>query len=152
MKNTLTPIGLLTLLFLFVACNNTQEISDEEMIQNLNGYWKIDKVERPQFNDVKEYDFNNTAEYIELYPDLEGFRIKLQPQLDSTFKKSSKAETFTIKRENDSIKMHYKTPMDEWTETLISLEKDKFSVQNKKGFTYTYKRFESLAKELGGHE
>src|SRR5690625_1816929 len=152
MRNTLTPVALLSLLFLFISCNNSQEISDEEIIQNLNGYWKIHKVERPQFNDIKEYQFSNSAEYIELYPDLEGFRIKLQPQLDSTFKRSSKAETFAIKRENDSIKMHYKTPMDQWTETLISLDKDEFSVQNQQGFTYTYKRFESLAKELENHE
>lgn len=152
MKKAFAPIGLLSLLILFMACNNSQQISDEEMIKNLNGYWKIEKVERPQFNDIKEYKFSNYAEYIELYPDMEGFRVKLQPQLDSTFKRSSNAETFVVKREKDSIKMHYKTPMDEWTETLVSLEKDEFSVRNKKGFTYTYKRFESLAKELENHE
>lgn len=152
MKNRLTYIGFLSILFLFIACNNPQKISDEEIMQNLNGYWKIEKVERPEFNDVKEYKFSNYAEYIELYPDLNGFRIKLLPQLDSTFKRSSNAETFVIKRENDSIRMQYKTPMDEWTETLISLSKNAFTVQNQRGFTYTYKRFESLAKELEDHE
>lgn len=145
-------ICLLGLVFFAIACNNKAEISDEEILQNLNGYWKIDQVERPEFNDIREYKFSNYAEYIEVYPTMEGFRIKLQPQLDSTFKRTSNAETFAIKRVNDSIQMHYQTSMDEWKETLTSLGKDEFTVVNDRGFIYKYKRFESLVKELKEHE
>jgi|SRR5690625_70797 len=152
MKNHLFIFSFFLLLILNIGCEKATKISDEEIIKNLNGYWKIEKVDRPEFNDIREYKFSNYADYIEVYPNMDGFRIKLQPQLDSTYKRTSNAETFVIKRENDSIRMHYSTPMDEWTETLISLNKDQFTVQNERGFKYTYKRFESLIKELESHE
>lgn len=145
--------SFVALMIVVISCGKKPaEITDQEILENLNGYWKIDQVERPEFNDIREYTFSNYAEYIEVYPDLEGFRIKLQPQLDSTFKRTSNAETFVIKRENDSLRMYYKTQMDEWKETLIDLEKDQFTVVNERGFKYKYKRFESLLKELNQHE
>ena len=153
MKKKIIFSGLILIAFLSFSCkDNTQNLSEDDVVENLNGYWKIDKVERSEFNDIREYKFSTYAEYIEVDSTLEGFRIKLQPQLDSTFKKSSNPETLVIKKENDSLRMHYETPLDEWTETLIALEKDKFSVENERGFVYTYKRFESLKKELEAHE
>ncbi len=153
MKKKILFSGLILIAFLSFSCkDNTQNLSDEDIVENLNGYWKIDKVERAEFNDIREYKFSTYAEYIEVDSNLEGFRIKLQPQLDSTFKKSSNPENLVIKKENDSLHMHYETPLDEWKETLISLDKDEFSVENERGFVYTYKRFESLKKELEAHE
>jgi|GEM_PF-487678 len=153
MKNNILFSGLILVLLISFSCKEeAQNLNDEEIVENLNGYWKIDQVERDEFNDIREYKFSTYAEYIEVDSNLEGFRIKLQPQLDSTFKKSSNPENLIIKRENDSLRMYYETPLDEWKETLISLNKDEFSVENERGFVYTYKRFESLKKELDAHE
>lgn len=153
MHSKFISLGLIGFVLFLSSCNKTNtRLSDREIQQTLSGYWKIDQVERPEFNDIREYKFSTYAEYIEVDDNMEGFRIKLQPQLDSTYQKTSNAEKFKIKREQDSIRFYYETPMDSWKETLLSLDKDRFSVENERGFIYTYKRFESLKKELEAHE
>lgn len=155
--NKISQLSFFVFLLMLVGCQDSKtdlkSISDQDIKQNLTGYWKISEVERPEFNDIREYKFSNTAEYIEVDSQLHGFRIKLEPKLDSTYKTSSKPEKFIINRKNDSIQMRYETPIqDSWTETLVNLKKDQFTVENERGFLYTYKRFESLKKELEQHE
>lgn len=154
MKNNFVKLSLVFgLLFLAFSCSEKKlNLSDEEIRENLTGYWKIDEVDRPEFNDIRTYKFSTYAEYIEIDEDMSGYRIKLQPQLDSTYHVTTNEENFKIERVNDSIKMHYQTPMDNWTETLLTLSKQEFSVVNERGFIYKYKRFESLKKELDAHE
>ena len=132
-----------------VSCNSSP--SDQDIIKNLTGYWQIDKVKQED-GQVRKYKFTNTIDYIQVDSTGAGFRLKGQPQMDSSFKTTKKAEYFQLKREDDSLRFYYKTRMDHWTETLLSADKDQFTVKNARGMVYTYRRFESLHKELEAHE
>src|SRR5690625_940551 len=134
--------------FFLFSCNN---VSEQEVVENLNGYWKIEKVEKKD-GAVKEYSASNTIDYIEVDSTKEGYRMKVQPQIDSTYQTSKQPQYFSLTTENDSIRFYYSTEMDNWVETLISSKKDEFTVKNERGITYTYTRFESLEKEMEGHE
>lgn len=146
MKNSV-HFGFLILGFLLLSC---QTPTDQEVIKNLNGYWKIHAVQQID-GTVKEYSFSTNIDYIEIDSNNEGFRLKVQPQPDSTYITSKKAEHFQVKKENDSLKFYYETPMDNWTETLLNAKKDEFTVKNERGITYTYKRFKSLQDEFESH-
>lgn len=142
-------VGVLTLIFLVASCHSP---SEQEVIQNLNGYWKIHKVKKKGEKEIREYKFSTSIDYIEVDSAGEGYRVKVKPQLDSTFKTTKDAEHFTLEMKEDSLRFQYETPMDSWTETLISSHENEFKVKNNRGITYTYKRFESLKKELEAHE
>lgn len=151
MKNIKLVTRLLFFSFLCISCSKTV---DKENTEHLNGYWLIEKVEREgeKQEEVREYSMSTTIDYIELEEDLNGFRMKVQPQPDSTFKTTQNKEYFQLKEENDSLKFYYETNLDKWTENVEFIEEDRFSVENEKGITYTYRRFKSLAKELEKHE
>lgn len=128
--------------FLVAGCSSH---STPETIANLNGYWQIAKVEQKD-GKTKTYKMSPMVDYIKIDSTQKGYRMKLSPQYDGTYKTTRDAENFTLKRKNDSLRFYYKTRMAEWRETLLFSEKDKFSVKNDKGITYTYKRYEGIPK------
>ena len=65
---------------LFLSCK--QSISESDL-QNLNGYWEIEKVELPD-GDKKEYKVNETIDFFKIEAN-KGFRKKVMPQLDGTY-------------------------------------------------------------------
>ena len=148
MKKNLFLLGSLIVVFLVFSCENP---SNQEQFKQLNGYWSIQKVKQKN-GDIKTYKANPTVDYIEVDSTGKGYRTKVQPKFDGSFKTSATIEKFKLKMENDSLRFHYKTKMDDWTETVLALDKDKFTVKNKRGLVYTYKRFESLEKQLKAHE
>ena len=111
----------------------------EEKIENLNGYWEIQKAELPE-GITKEFPFSQLVDYIQV-EGKKGFRKKVQPQFDGRFFSSEDHENFTVKVENDSINLYYSTPYDEWKETLLSSEENELRILNPRGIIYTYKRF-----------
>ncbi|MGY5851005.1 lipocalin family protein [Salegentibacter sp. F14] len=121
-----------------------------EQIQYIEGYWEIDKVELPG-DSVREYSINENIDYFQLKDSL-GFRKKLQPQFDGSYKTSENAETLRIKIENDSLRLYYKTPFDQWKETLLHADKDKMSILNEDGIIYHYKKFTPLFAEENEEE
>lgn len=150
MKPVIKYSGLIIALF-FMAYSCTKKTpTPEELVDNLNGFWKIHQVKGPD-GKIKEYKVSTTIDYIEIDSSLRGIRRKVQPQLDSTFVTTNSIEEIEIIYAADSIKIHYKTPVSEWSEFLISSTEDAFSVKNKQGKVYTYKRFENLKKELEKH-
>ncbi len=125
-----------------LSCNNQDP---KEQVKYIEGYWEIDKVELPG-DSVREYSINETIDYFEI-TDSTGFRKKLQPQFDGSYKTSDDAEELKIKIENDSLRLYYKTPFDEWKETLLKADEEKMSILNKDGIIYHYKKFTPLFAE-----
>lgn len=148
MKNKILFIGTLVIGFLLTGCSSP---STQDTIEHLNGYWSIHKVKK-QDGKTRQYKVNPMIDYIEIDSTGYGYRIKVEPKIDGSYRTTGDVEHFNIDKENDSIHFHYKTEMDNWTETLLSIKKDRFTVKNSRGITYTYKRFESLKKELEAHE
>lgn len=126
--------------FLFLGCTNGISKGDLEL---LNGYWEINEV---IFSDgkKKEYNVNTSVDYIE-FKGLKGFRKKVQPKFNGTFQTSDDAEAFLISEIDGNFFINYKTELSEWSEKLVQLNSDTFSVVNEEDVRYEYKRFEPIS-------
>jgi hypothetical protein len=135
-------IGLLLMISIFSCSKNP-----ETFVPHLNGYWEIDKVTLSD-GTKKEYNFNDTIDYIEVSDSTSGFRRKLKPNLFGTFETSRSEETFSIAIESDSLNIYYKTPYAEWKETVLNASESQLIILNNTNKdVYIYKRYESLDLE-----
>ena len=126
---------ILGILFLNSCSNNP-----ETFVEHLEGYWEIEEVTLAD-GSKRSYTYNDTVDYIEISDSLTGFRIKLKPLFDGSFETSKDSEQFTIKIENDSLNLYYKTPFDTWKETVLLATEDQIKVINKNKAVFLYKRF-----------
>jgi len=118
----------------------------ETYIEYLEGYWEIKEVTLAD-GSKKEYTYNDTIDYIEVTDSSNGFRMKLKPAFDGTFETSKDSEQFTIKIENDSLNLYYKTPFDSWKETVLLATEDQLKVINKNKAVFLYKKFIPISLE-----
>jgi hypothetical protein len=132
---------LLLPLFIF-GCKKKSEIN----LEDLSGYWQIEKVALSDSTE-KEFGLSTTIDFIEINGDTSGIRKKVAPKLDGTFTTSKSAETFSIKKENDSLHLYYKTPYNSWKETILHVKDSSLVVLNKDKIKYTYKRFKNFTFE-----
>ena len=128
-------IILMLVLGLMLSCKQT--ITDADL-QNLNGYWEIEKVNLPD-GDKKEYKINETIDFFKLQSK-KGFRKKVMPQLEGTYLVNNVQEDFIIKVENGTAIIQYKTKYASWNEEIIELSSDKLVVKNQQDLKYQYKR------------
>jgi hypothetical protein len=128
-------IFLFIVLGLLLSCK--QSISETDL-NNLNGYWEIEKVELPD-RDKKEYKVNETIDFFEIQ-DKKGFRKKVMPQLDGTYLTNDIQENIIITIQDGEAIVHYKTVYASWNEEIIELTKDKLVIKNQQDFEYHYKR------------
>lgn len=135
---------VLPLFFLLFACQTENNLGD---IDQLNGFWEIEKAETPY--GAKKYEMNQSIDFIKI-EDSTGFRKKLKPSVIGNYTASKDQENFDIKVENDSIRLYYSNSFDEWKETIIDINENKFVVKNEQDFIYTYKRHERIDIEDDG--
>ncbi|MBC9796050.1 lipocalin family protein [Sinomicrobium weinanense] len=115
----------------------------EEQLQNIAGYWEIEKVELPD-GQVKEYTVNTTVDYIEVGQDSTGFRKKLHPKPDGSFYASEDQEDFKLSIQGKQLSLQYRTSLSEWEENVIKATKDRLILRNTDNLKYFYKRFEPV--------
>ena len=120
---------------LFLSCK--QSISESDL-QNLNGYWEIEKVELPD-GDKKEYKVNETIDFFKI-TDKKGFRSKVMPQIDCTYLTNDLKEDVVVVLKDGDATIQYKTNYANWNEEIIELSKDKLVVKNQQDLEYHYKR------------
>ena len=120
---------------LFLSCK--QSISESDL-QNLNGYWEIEKVELPD-GDKKEYKVNETIDFFKI-TDKKGFRSKVMPQIDGTYLTNDLKEDVVVVLKDGDATIQYKTNYANWNEEIIELSKDKLIVKNQQDLEYHYKR------------
>lgn len=132
----------LLLLLIFISCSK----NPKTYIQHLDGYWEIDEVILPD-GSKRDYNYNDTIDFIELTDSLTGFRKKLKPNFNGTYTTSDDSESLMIAVENDSLNLYYKTPYAEWKETVLKASADQLVIQNQEKIRYIYKRFEPIIAE-----
>ncbi|HPF11709.1 MAG TPA: hypothetical protein PKW08_01220 [Flavobacteriaceae bacterium] len=125
--------------FVLISCGK----KTAEQIPLLNGYWEIEHVTLAD-GTKKQYSVNTVVDFIEVNG-LIGIRKKMMPQPDGTFKTTNQTETFAISTGNGELRLQYKTPFDQWIETVLELDDQKLVVKNEAGNTYHYKRFQPLS-------
>ena len=141
-KKMRIPFYKISLLVMTVLLSSCQKEQHKININNLNGYWEIVQAQNPYGKNVI-YKVNTTVDYFEIKDSL-GFRKKLKPNLSGNFTTSKALEEFRCFIENDTIRLNYKTPYDNWTESLLKLNDSLMLIKNQNNFLYTYKRFEPL--------
>ncbi|MEN9335344.1 MAG: hypothetical protein RLZZ500_331 [Bacteroidota bacterium] len=132
----------LVVLALFSACKPQVKLDD---LPKLNGYWEIQKVEMKDGDD-KDYKVNPTVDYIEIKGKT-GFRQKVMPQLDGTFRTNNLQEQITVKDDEGELFLHYKTPYGVWKEAVVELSDSILVVKNQSELTYHYKKFKPFSKK-----
>lgn len=135
-------LSILIFALLIISC---EKPNPEVQKQNLSGYWEIKAVEMPN-GKTKEFDINIIVDHIEI-KDNNGTRTKVSPKIDGTFTTNGFSEDFTLKIEEDSLRMFYKTPFDEWKETVIEAKDNSLIVKNRDNKTFSYTKFEKLDLE-----
>lgn len=138
MKKVFYVLGLITL---FIGCEKSPQDFD---LENLEGYWEIDKAETPY--GAKEYKISTTVDYFHI-EDSAGFRKKVQPRLIGKDQASNDEEEFALGFENDSLRIYYDSEFDQWRETIIELTEEKLVIKNDSSFYYIYKRFKPIEIE-----
>lgn len=127
------------IILFFLSC---EKPNPEAQKQNLSGYWEIKTVKMPD-GVKKEFDINTILDYIEIKGN-SGIRTKVSPKFDGTFTTNGVSENFTLEIEEDSLRMYYKTPFDEWKETVIEAKDSTLTVKNRDNKIYTYSKFKKF--------
>lgn len=131
-------ISAALLLFVFSCAKPDPKLQK----QNLGGYWEIKAVDMPSGTE-KNFGVNTIVDHIEIKGD-SGIRTKVSPKLDGSFITNGVSENFTLKIEDDSLRMYYKTPFDEWTETVVEAKDSTLVVKNRENLVYTYIKFKKF--------
>ncbi|MCR5862986.1 lipocalin family protein [Flavobacterium sp. J372] len=116
---------------------------DEAELTHLNGYWEIEKAEMPD-GETKEYAVNSTVDYFEI-KDNKGFRKKVMPQLDGSYRTGSSDEKINVSDEDTGTYINYKTDYATWKERIVELDEDELVLKNDHGMVYHYKRFKPFS-------
>lgn len=124
----------------FISCQ--QEIKQED-ITKLNGYWEIKEVKKTD-GEKKEYKVNETIDFFEVKKNV-GFRQKVMPQFDGTFKTNDIKESIKIIDSNKVYFIQYTTDYGKWKEQIIELKDSTLVLKNKDNLEYTYKKFKPFS-------
>ena len=116
-----------------VSCGKT--VSEEDL-SHLNGYWSIEKAVMPD-ESVKEYKVNPTIDYFEI-KDKEGFRKKVMPQVDGTYRTNNSSEDISIVTEEGKTYISYVTEFAKWKEQILELDSDHLVLKNEQDIEYYY--------------
>lgn len=130
---------ILPLLLLVVGCSKP---NPEAQKQYLSGYWEIKTVKMPD-GKKKEFNMNMVVDFIEVKND-SGVRTKVSPKFDGSFTTNGVSENFTLKIEDDSLRMYYETPFDTWKETVIEAKDSTLTVKNRDNKIYSYSKFKKF--------
>ena len=125
-----------------VTAIRCKEINPQDQIKHINGYWEIEKVMLSD-GSIKEYGFNPIIDFFEI-KDNTGIRKKVQPKFNENYVVIGKGEQFTIEFTKENIKLHYKTSLTSWKETITTLKENKMIIKNEAGNVYLYKRHQKI--------
>ncbi len=127
------------LIFFLLCCE--QRITRQDL-EYLPGYWEIERVIFPDGGE-KVYRISGTIDYFEL-KGMEGFRKKLQPQIDGTFKTSDDAIAYAIHEKDEIFWLEYGQGQNTWSEKISQLTNTSLVLINEENIQYHYKRYEEL--------
>jgi len=133
---------LLATAIFVLSCSSKKEQSPEIDINQINGYWEIVQAQNPYGKNVL-YSINSSIDYFEMKDSI-GFRKKMKPNVNGSFKTSLDLEKFKVYVENDTIKLAYNTLYSKWNESVLRLNDSLMLIKNDNDFLYTYKRFKPI--------
>lgn len=133
-------VVLLFASFFVLSCG--RNVSDEDLTK-LNGYWEIEEAIMAD-GTKKEYKVNPTIDYFEL-KGKEGFRKKVMPQFDGTYRVNDLSEKITVIKESGKTYISYTTEYAKWKEEVLELDDKELVVKNQHDIEYHYKKPEPFS-------
>lgn len=130
------------ILFALVVLSGCSEKDPQQMLDSLQGYWEIKKVELPD-GETREFTVNTTVDYIQ-WDGTTGKRKKLSPGLNGNYTTSEQTEVFTSEVRSGKLYLLYQTPYNEWEEQVIAADSTQLIVKNTEGNIYHYQPFEPI--------
>tara|TARA_R110000850_G_scaffold277086_1_gene422404 strand:+ start:139398 stop:139838 length:441 start_codon:yes stop_codon:yes gene_type:complete len=131
--------------FIISVTFSCKQTNHEEQLSHINGYWEIEEVIMPD-GEKKDYTINTLIDFIQI-SDSTGFRKKVAPQLDGSFKITDDSEKIEVKIEDDKVQLYYTTPFHNWKETVERADETHLIIENEDAKIYKYKRYEGLNLE-----
>ncbi|MEM8763663.1 MAG: lipocalin family protein [Bacteroidota bacterium] len=116
-----------------------------EDLHLLNGYWQIQEV-KMQDGTSRTYGPASVIDYIVL-KDKKGYKKKVQPRIDGTYKVSKDQEPLEIRNSETGFMMFYQNTLSSWQDRLVALDSLHYSIVNEDGITYTYTRYQPISIE-----
>jgi hypothetical protein len=133
----------ITTLFLTLLLISCQSEVKKEDLGKLNGYWEIKQVTLAD-GETKDYKVNETIDFFEV-KDNAGFRQKVMPQFDGTYKTNGIKESLKIFEVDNTYFIECKTDYGKWNEEIITIEDSTLVLKNKQNLVYTYKKFKPFS-------
>jgi len=126
--------SLIFVAFLSISCGS----ASEEDLKHLTGYWEIEEVVLPD-GSKKEYKINPTIDYFQVKGKT-GFRKKVMPQFDGTYRVNDLSEKIIIKEEEGTLYINYVTSYAKWKEEIVELNDKELVLKNNHNIEYHYKK------------
>lgn len=129
-----------TILLLFVsivALSCGDSISEADLAK-LNGYWEIETAVMPDGSE-KEYKVNTTIDFFDLKGKT-GFRKKVMPQFDGSYRMNDLSEKISIVQDSGKTYISYVTDYAKWKEEIVELNDKKLVLKNNHDMEYHYKK------------
>ncbi|MFN3754220.1 hypothetical protein [Flavobacterium sp.] len=133
-------VASILITFLLLSC---QADVKKEDLSKLNGYWEIKQVTLAD-GETKDYKVNETIDFFEVKENV-GYRQKVMPQFDGTFKTNGIKENLKILEIDNVYFVEYKTDYGKWNEEIIQIEDSTLVLKNKQNLIYTYKKFKPFS-------
>ncbi len=125
--------------FLLASCNPGPQKED---LQHLQGYWEITRVIFPDGTE-KEYKVSSTIEYLQ-WDGTNGFRKKMQPTLEGTYRTSDDALPMEVIWRDDRLFLKFDGTEDTWEEEILRIEAGKLIMRHGNGLKYIYQKYEPM--------
>ena len=122
--------------FILISCNNNVTQQD---LEQLNGYWDIEKVESLD-KKITEYKANTTIDYYFVNDNNEGYRKKTSLDFSGTYKTNNIKDKIVIEDKDGSFIIKTTTSLDNWEDIIVSLTSDKLVLKNEKGIFFYYNK------------
>lgn len=133
-------IALLLFGLALISCHSNIKKED---IKKLTGYWEIKQVELAN-GEKKDYKVNETVDYFQL-DNNQGFRQKVMPQFDGSFKTNGIKENIKVFQVDKTYFIECTTDYGKWNEEILTIEDSTLVIKNKQNLIYTYKKFKPFS-------
>lgn len=132
-------ISMFGVIMLFIiSCQEKKEIGT---IDDLNGYWQIERAEVPDVV-VKNYKGGLKLDYIKIGPDSSGIRKKVKLSMMGKMKTTPNQEEIKLLEKEGDLIISCKTPYSEWTESVLHLSRDSLVIRNQDDKKYYYSKYD----------
>jgi len=126
-------LALVTILF--VGCSNN---GSSDVMSNLNGYWTIDTVEKPD-GTAKEFPFTNHMDYFEVQGKT-GTKSRVSPTYDGGFISYGDPVKFVWEKNENQVILNFESGERAYSQILRKATDDELELIHEDGTIYRYKK------------